>query len=190
MATTACIDQLILEHLPALPWLPGDCQRNVMAAVLNRDWKYNDKSQDVPSAMRGRMPNVLLVNGRLPLFKGEPGHAFFCGKNTAMPLLHQSNSSLAVLPLSILTVGVQFRTLTEQTSNQLPAPPTSLTPQVQNTGMALDITARLQMDCIPMIQGDTSVRTYTTYRIRRGLRTTDQEPNARLIIYGEGSGRH
>ncbi|GKU01233.1 hypothetical protein FLAG1_03416 [Fusarium langsethiae] len=191
MATIDRIDQLILEQLPALPRPPGDYLRNITAIVLNRDWKYNDQSQDIPPAMQGRMPNVRLVNGRLPLFKVEPGYAFFRGKNTAMVFFIKNSKVIStVLPLSVLTVGVQFRTLTEQTSSQLPAPPTSLTPQVQNAKMALDVKARLQMGCIPMIQGDASVRTFTTYRIRRGLRTTGQEPNTRLLIYGEGSGRH
>jgi hypothetical protein len=84
-----------------------------MAAVLNRDWKYNDKSQDAPSNMRGRMPDALLVDGRLPLFKDEPGYAFFRGKNTAMVFFMKGSKVIStVLHLSILTVSVQFRTLT------------------------------------------------------------------------------
>ncbi|XEV04287.1 hypothetical protein FSHL1_009574 [Fusarium sambucinum] len=186
MAQVACIDQLILAQLPDLPWPVGDYRRTVTAVVLNLDWKYNDKFDGVPFNVRGRMPNFLLVDGRLPLFKDELGYMFHHRDNTAMVFFIKNSRVVpTVLPFSVLKVGVQFRTLAEQTADQLPVAPMSVTAQPSD----VDARARLQMDCIPMIQGNKSVRTFTTYRIRRGISTRSQDSCVRLILDAEDSGR-
>ncbi|KAH6992020.1 hypothetical protein EDB82DRAFT_473841 [Fusarium venenatum] len=96
MAQAACTDQLILAQLPALPW-----------------------PSDGVSSTRGCMPDFLLVNGRLPSFKDEPGYMFYRGAKTAIVFFIKNSRVIPnVLPFSILKVGVQFRTLAEQTADQ------------------------------------------------------------------------
>jgi hypothetical protein len=51
------------------------------------------------------MPRKFLVNGRLPLFKNEPGYLFFRGKETAMVMVIKETTvvpgeySTAFIPL-------------------------------------------------------------------------------------------
>ncbi|KAK2696969.1 hypothetical protein QWA68_005116 [Fusarium oxysporum] len=133
MATTTSIDRLLLLELPTdLPW-PQGAARQMWAVELKRDWKYLDTTNDVPGAWRGRMPPDLLVNGRLPLFKKEPGYMFFQGNTTAMVFFFKGTKKIpVVLPLSILNIGAKFRTLAEQTVELLPAPVSSIVPQTQS----------------------------------------------------------
>ncbi|KAH7169130.1 hypothetical protein DER46DRAFT_573045 [Fusarium sp. MPI-SDFR-AT-0072] len=87
MATTCSIDQLLLASIPDLPWPKGNYTKTLQAVVLTRDWKYDDTTNNVPNVLKGRMPTRLLVNGRLPLFKNEPGYLFYEGRETAMVMV-------------------------------------------------------------------------------------------------------
>ncbi|KAL3600227.1 hypothetical protein FPOAC2_04460 [Fusarium poae] len=68
--------------------------------------------------MRRRMPDVLLVNRRLPLFKDEPDYMFYRRDKTAMMFFIKKSRAIRTgLLLIILKLGVQFRILAEQTAN-------------------------------------------------------------------------
>ncbi|KAH7478830.1 Meiotic activator RIM4 [Fusarium oxysporum f. sp. albedinis] len=129
MATTCSIDQLLLASIPNLPWPDGNYTKTLQAVVLTRDWKYDDTTHNVPNVIKGRMPTRLLVNGRLPLFKNEPGYLFYEGRETAMVMVVKGTMVVpVVLPTVILTKGAMLRPLAEQTANLLPSLTSESTP--------------------------------------------------------------
>ncbi|RSL99159.1 hypothetical protein CDV31_012281 [Fusarium ambrosium] len=160
MALTTTVDQLLLTSTPSVSWPPRHTSRTMQAVVLRQDYAYVDSTSNIPAAIRGKVSPSLLVHGRLPLFKDEPGFLFSREPrgNQAMVLIIKGTKNvigkfrfvlilvsstnlipLVVLPINILQEGRTFRTLAKQTEDLLGAniaPSVSL--QMQLSGSVFD----------------------------------------------------
>ncbi|RTE70123.1 hypothetical protein BHE90_015480 [Fusarium euwallaceae] len=135
MALTTTVDQLLLTSTPSVPWPPRHTSRTMQAVVLRQDYAYVDSTSNIPAAIRGKVSPSLLVHGRLPLFKDEPGFLFSRDPrgNQAMVLIIKGTKHSSC-PL-IRT----FRTLTKQTEDLLGANITpSVSLQMQLSGSVFD----------------------------------------------------
>ncbi|RSL85291.1 hypothetical protein CEP51_003384 [Fusarium floridanum] len=160
MALTTTVDQLLLTSTPSVPWPPRHTSRTMQAVVLRQDYAYVDSTSNIPAAIRGKVSPSLLVHGRLPLFKDEPGFLFsrdprgnqamvliikgtkhVIGKFRFVLILASSTNliPLVVLPINILQEGRTFRTLAKQTEDLLGANITpSVSLQMQLSGSVFD----------------------------------------------------